>query len=105
MFNEFILLCAAHEKTKNVDDEFAKEKILFAVRRRQRVASQKLAEFLQCDIHYTFRRILTAENAKLYKGCLDSKLLFLYCIAEIVLKFLFFLKLKQKKSLDWTRAR
>ena len=75
MFNEFILLCAAHEKTKNVDDEFAKEKILFAVRRRQRVASQKLAEFLQCDIHYTFRRILTAENAKLYKGCLDSKLL------------------------------
>ena len=65
---------SAHEKTKNVDDEFEKKKLLFTVRRRQRVASQKLAEFIQCDVHYTFRRILAAENSKLYKGCIDGLL-------------------------------
>ena len=59
---------AAHEKAKNVDAEFEKKKLLSSVRRFQRFVSQKLAEFLQCDVHYTLRRVFTAENARLYKG-------------------------------------
>ena len=68
----------AHEKSRNVDQEFEKKKILSSVRRFQRFVSQKLAEFIQCDIQYTLRRVLVAENARMYKGSVGGDVAVLF---------------------------
>ena len=62
----------AHEKRKSVEDKLAESKMLASVRRYQRFVSSKLAEFLQCDVHYTVRRVLPAETARMYRGNVDG---------------------------------
>ena len=46
--------------------------MLASVRRYQRFVSSKLAEFLQCDVHYTVRCVLPAETARMYRGNVDG---------------------------------
>ena len=59
---------SAHQKRKGLDDELAEGELKYTVKRQQKAVSQKLAEFIQCDVHYTLRRVLAAEAAKMYLG-------------------------------------
>lgn len=46
----------------------AKSRLLSRVHREQKFVSRKLAEFLQSDVRYTLRKVMTAESAKMYLG-------------------------------------
>lgn len=61
-----VVFYIVQELRQESDDDSDKIRLTNLANTKQKFLSQKLAEFLACDVSYTLRRVLPAEAAKMY---------------------------------------